>query len=116
MKNFKQEEFNCGCGCGKTITDSIFLSKLDEARDIAGIPFKITSAYRCSKHNIAVGGVPDSAHCRGLAVDISTPNSGFKYSVIKALLSVGINRIGVSGRFVHADIDATKPANVIWTY
>lgn len=37
---------------------------------------KINVAYRCPQVNAAVGGVPDSYHMRGLAVDIG-PGSGF---------------------------------------
>lgn len=38
--------------------DADLLHLLDEARDLAGAPFSLTSAYRCPKHNKAVGGVP----------------------------------------------------------
>ena len=50
--------------------DKNFLQKLDRARDVAGVPFIITSAYRCEQHNKNVGGKPNSAHLRGYAVDI----------------------------------------------
>ena len=49
-----------------------FLRKLDKARGIAGIPFRINSGYRTEAHNRKVGGVNDSAHLKGLAVDIAT--------------------------------------------
>ena len=47
-----------------------FLFKLDEARMLAGTPFKITSGYRTEAHNKKVGGVKGSSHTKGCAVDI----------------------------------------------
>jgi len=35
-----------------------------------GSHWKITSAFRCEKHNKAVGGMPNSYHLTGMAVDI----------------------------------------------
>ncbi len=56
--------------------DADLLQMLDEAQlNLAGIPFPLSSAYRCPKHNKAVGGVPTSAHTRGYAVDIRCVDS-----------------------------------------
>ena len=74
LRHFSPVEFRCKCGCGAGMEkmDADLLQMLDEARDLAGIPFPLSSAYRCPKHNKAVGGVPTSlsfrAHsrlCRG---------------------------------------------------
>lgn len=71
LRHFSPVEFRCKCGCGAGMEkmDADLLHLLDEARDLAGTPFSLTSAYRCPKHNKAVGGVPTSAHtrrvCRG---------------------------------------------------
>ena len=42
--------------------DINFVRKLDEAREIAGIPFKVNSGYRTPFHNTMVGGVESSSH------------------------------------------------------
>lgn len=114
-KYFKLDEFKCKC-CGKVIISDNLLLLLDRARDIAGIPFIITSGYRCKKHNAEIGGVPNSAHVKGLACDIKAITSKERYRIVKALLQVGFNRIGIASNFIHADIDTTKPKNVIWLY
>jgi uncharacterized protein YcbK (DUF882 family) len=89
---------------------------LDNARSIAQVAFHLTSAYRCKKHNANVGGVSNSAHTFGLAVDISTPTPYIRFRVLKGLIEAGFDRIGVSDTFVHVDIDGTKPAETCWLY
>jgi len=92
------------------------LTLLDDARGIAGVPFKITSGYRTRRHNQDVGGVEDSAHRNGYAVDIHVPDSRTRWKILDALIKVGFNRIGIADTFIHVDNDPTKPENVIWTY
>jgi len=96
--------------------DADFLTALDEARELAGIPFKINSAYRTPEHNAKIGGKPNSSHLKGLAVDISVTNSRQRFIVLNALISVGFNRIGIADTFIHVDLDRDKSQQVIWTY
>ena len=92
-----------------------FLFKLDEARMLAGTPFKITSGYRTEAHNKKVGGVKGSSHTKGCAVDIAV-NSGLQRSaIVCALAKVGFTRIGIAKTFVHCDLDKEKQ-NSIWLY
>ena len=96
--------------------DADFLAKLDEARELANIPFIINSAYRNPDQNARAGGKPNSSHLKGLAVDIRANDSSTRYMVLNALISVGFNRIGVASSFIHVDDDKEKSENVIWTY
>ncbi len=92
-----------------------FLFKLDEARMLAGTPFRITSGYRTEAHNKKVGGVKGSSHTKGCAVDIAV-NSGLQRSaIVCALAKVGFTRIGIAETFVHVDLDKEKQ-NSIWLY
>ena len=120
LKYFDLSEFDCPCeeGSGKYM-DENFLIKLDRARDIAGIPFKINSGYRCPEHNKKVGGVSNSSHtnipCN--AADISAKDSKSRFVIINALLQAGFTRIGIGETFVHCDTDTYKKSpNVCWTY
>lgn len=119
IKYFKLSEFDSpdDTGSGENMCLS-FLSKLDEARDLAGVSFKITSGYRTPRHNTSIGGVKNSSHtnipCN--ACDISTPDSSTRYKIINSLLKVGINRIGIGKNFIHCDTDKKKSPNVIWHY
>ena len=93
-----------------------FLNKLTKARELAAIGFKITSGYRTPEHNEKVGGVPNSSHTLGHAVDIYAPTSRQKYIIINALLQAGFNRIGVAKNFIHVDDCPSKNEDVVWTY
>lgn len=89
---------------------------LDKARGIAGIAFKITSGLRTKAQNTNAGGVEDSSHLTGLAVDIACTTSANRYKIVTALLAVGFTRIGIGQTFVHADIDTDKAGEVMWDY
>ena len=98
--------------------DTEFVIKLDEAREIAGIPFKITSGYRTPAHNTAVNGVRSSSHmnipCN--ASDIFIKDSKSRWIILNALIQVGFNRIGIGSNFIHVDTDKNKYGKVVWTY
>jgi len=115
VRYFKPEEFACPC-CGQINMNEEFIERLDKARYIAGIPFKISSGYRCPKHNAKVGGVPDSAHTKGLAADIVCYKNSTRYRIIEAAINCKLKRIGVGKNFIHLDYDRDKPWMVMWTY
>jgi len=92
-----------------------FLFVLDEAREIAGIPFVINSAYRSPEHPLSIKN-PSSSHIKGLAVDIKATDSNTRFKIVKALMTVGFTRIGIADTFIHVDLDLDKTQNVIWTY
>ena len=112
---FTDKELACPC-CKEVHMQGQFLDMLNAAREIAGKPWKVSSAYRCAKHNKEVGGVAGSAHTKGWAVDIMAPTAAKKYEIIQAALAAGINRIGVGAGFVHLDADPSKAKNCVWTY
>tara|TARA_R110000782_G_scaffold159539_1_gene251669 strand:+ start:163 stop:486 length:324 start_codon:yes stop_codon:yes gene_type:complete len=102
----------------KSIEDNMnvdFLNKLDEAREYAGIPFIINSAYRSPTHKESIKN-PTSSHIKGLAVDISAKDSKTRFKILDALIAVGFTRIGIANSFIHVDLDFDKSQNVIWTY
>lgn len=99
-----------------------FLTKLDEARHLAGISFRINSGFRTAAHNQNLldnskyKASKTSAHLDGLAADISVRDSKSRYIVINALLLAGFCRIGVANSFIHVDLSLTKTQNCVWTY
>ena len=117
LEHFTHDEFDSPdrINTGKLMNYE-FLLKLDKARYIANITFKITSGYRTVKHNKEVGGVSNSSHLHGLAADISATTSSQKFIIVNALLKVGFTRIGIGNTFIHVDLDKTKNQNVMWTY
>ena len=122
MRNFNLKEFDSPDLSGSGLNmDKDFLSMLDNARDIAKTPFKITSGYRTKEHNIAIykklGKKPiESSHLKGVACDIACSDSRARFLIINALLEAGFTRIGIANNFIHVDSDCEKSENVIWTY
>ena len=113
LKHFKKEEFECKCGCGINNINSSLVLMLEDAREFAKVPFKINSGFRCEAHNKKSGGVKDSAHTKGLAVDISTPSDSLRFAIVEAVLKVGFSRVLMYDTFVHVDMDLTNPNPIL---
>lgn len=98
--------------------DHDFVLLLDKAREIGGIPFVINSGFRTKAHNKVVGGVPNSSHLKGLAVDLRARDGEEIYKIVNACTQVGIKRIGINWnkKFVHVDVDYSKPNPTIYQY
>lgn len=73
-----------------------------------------TSGYRCDVCNELAGGAKDSAHLRGLAVDISVETSLDRYSLLDVLFTSNVRRIGVYQRHIHIDVDDSLIQFVCW--
>ena len=117
MIYFKRQEFDSpDIKESGALMDPDFLKKLDLARHKAAIPFEINSGYRTKDHNKKVGGKRNSSHLIGLAVDISYKDSRSRFIIVKSLMDVGFNRIGIGKTFIHVDDDVYKDQNVIWLY
>jgi len=118
MKHFRPYEFDCSCGCGKGHKDmnKDLLTKLDAARGYADVPFIISSAFRCRKHNSNVGGSKTSSHIKGLAVDIFCPSSSDRFDMLQGLMVAGFKRIGAGPTYLHCDVDPDKTQNCMWVY
>jgi zinc D-Ala-D-Ala carboxypeptidase len=114
---FKLKEFDQPGIPGSHIhMDLNLLILIDKIRHRAGIPFRITSAYRSPEYNATLKNASNtSAHCLGKAVDISATDSNSRYKIIEAAVHFGIQRIGISPKFIHLDIKE-KPARVAWLY
>lgn len=114
--HFEYKEFECPC-CKKNKTDLFFIHKLDVARDCTGIPFIITSGYRCEKHNKKVGGRDNSSHLVTAAdIEVQRENKQVRFKIVRGLIQVGFNRIGVNHSFIHVDDDKNKTGELLWLY
>ena len=72
-EHFTLKEFKCKCrfrDCTRTLVLPSTLLDLQSLRFAYGKPIKITSGFRCQRHNERVGGIKDSFHRIGCAVDI----------------------------------------------
>jgi zinc D-Ala-D-Ala carboxypeptidase len=116
VKYFTTEEFDSPDipGSGEEMCAS-FCKKLDAARELAGIPFKINSGYRSKEWNLKVGGRPGSSHLKGCAADIHCTTSYERSKILRSLIEAGFTRCGVAKTFIHVDNDSSKN-DAIWLY
>lgn len=116
-KYFREYEFrNCVPACSLQDMAQDTMKMLDYARQLAGIPFVLTSAYRSRDWDKNKGRTGNGAHTKGKAVDIRCNTDSNRYRIVNALLAAGFNRIGIGKTYIHADNDYTKTPNVIWHY
>ena len=117
LKHFTLSEFDSPDipGSGANMNPD-FMEKLDKARELAGIPFRVNSGWRSKAHNAIVKGVKDSSHYYGYAADLHCIDVKNRLLIVKALLSAGFTRIGIADGFIHVDNDPTKAKECIWLY
>ena len=112
IKYFTREEFRCQCGgkycngfpaepAGETVRMA------DEIRRRAGVPLNVNSGLRCKQHNAEVGGVSNSLHTTGQAVDLGGKISPAKLHEIAAQVQAekipGKGGLGLYSWGVHID-------------
>ena len=101
---------------GKEYISQDLVNSLERLESVLGHELTFSSGYRCEACNAAAGGVKNSAHMRGLAVDISASSSADRYHLIYSAIRQGFARIGIGRNFVHLDIDFSLPMHVLWLY
>ena len=105
----------------------VFLRLLDNIRDIADTPFRITSDARTPEENKRVGGSPTSLHMKGAAVDftIFPWNAVQLWKVVKAVALVesayGVTfelklSHGPSNRHIHLGLQKKGAGELILTF
>lgn len=95
LRHFDRSEFS-----NPDAMSTELLLKLDWARHKSKLPFKITSSYRANDAR---------NHGKGLAVDIACNNSAQRLIMLKALLAVDFERIGVYSNHIHVDVAPDNP-------
>lgn len=113
--NFSPEEFERACPpCKLEDMQLSFMNRLQTARDIAGLPFIINSAYRSKSHELKKGRSGSSMHCLGRAVDIKCTSGALRYAIVEAAVQAGFRGIGIGKTFVH--LDDRDENSVVWLY
>jgi len=117
-KYFLEKELACSCDKCTTEMDAEFMERLISLREHCDFPFKLTSAYRCEKHNKDVGGYPGSYHVKGRAVDIQVYGAK-AHKLLSLVRRYGFMGVGISAkgnnsqRFIHID---DREHAAVWSY
>lgn len=116
-KYFAESEFQqCVPKCSLQDMNQSTMSKLDTAREVAGIPFVLTSAYRSPQWDRDRGRSGTGSHTKGMAVDIRCHGVSNRFEIIYGLLMAGFTRIGIHKKFIHADTSPSHTQRIIWMY
>ena len=113
---FTRSEFACNCGNCENLIQNDLIDKLDKAREISGVSYKINSGYRCESWNQKIGGAPKSLHKAGRAADIHVPSSAARYQILKGLFAAELDRVLIYRTFIHADIagEGKQSGTALW--
>ena len=112
-KDFVRSDFDCPCGCSTQMVDPELAEKLQRIRDALSKPIKITSGYRCLKHNRDVKGGTNSRHRYGMAADWRLKDRSVNPVALGIIAqAVGFGGVGIywyaGNAFCHADTRGTK--------
>ncbi len=105
---FTRPEFACKCGgCGGYPAEMSreLLSVAERMRRHFGVPVTVSSGLRCASHNANVGGVADSRHLTGKAMDFAVAGKTAA-AVLKFVQQQPEIRYAyaIDGRYVHMDV------------
>ena len=106
IKYFEQPEFRCKCGCGADEMKETLIRVADRTREHFGRPMQVTSGRRCANHNARVGGVSNSRHLSGKAMDFCVVGKTAA-QVLDYVQSQPEIRYAyaIDGTYVHMDIE-----------
>lgn len=122
MAFFTAKEFLCRCGkcpASREIPGRMLarvaqlMANLEEMRKLIGLPMVVTSGIRCSEHNEAEGGEPNSKHLTGQAADVKVEGwSGDRLAgFVEALIAMGVvidGGLGTYSNRIHYDTAASR--------
>lgn len=110
VKYFRKEEFMCNCGgkyCSGLPAEPVpmLLKVADNVRGHFNKAAMVSSGVRCKQHNAAVGGVENSRHLSGTAMDFRIVGKTAK-EVLKYVQSLPEVRYAyaIDSYYVHMDV------------
>ena len=128
--HFHSTEFRCKCGCNKIYIDEELVKNMEALfKKLNASKCIVSSGYRCSKHDVAVGGNGYGQHTKGYAADCVYYDKNNQIIpakiVICAAYDSGLFRgmANINTNYVHLDIrksgsycgDETRGVNSYWS-
>lgn len=111
LNNFFEVDYSL---IDKSLLNIQLVQKLDACQSICDTQIIVTSGFRTVEEDLALGTSGNTAHVRGLAVDLRCKTSQDRLNIIRALILYGFTRIGDEATHIHADIDKSLPPNVLF--
>jgi hypothetical protein len=110
IKYFKREEFKCKCGkyCDgfPTEPEKKLVTVADRVREHFGKSAIVSSGVRCKQHNANVGGVANSRHLTGKAMDFRVSGKSAKEVLAYAQKQPEIRyAYAIDQNYIHMDIE-----------
>lgn len=109
IKYFKKSEFKCKCGkCGGYPAEpkEKLIRVADKVRANLGGAASVSSGVRCKNHNSAVGGVSNSRHLTGRAMDFCIAGKTSDQVLAEVNKHKDIRyAYKIDSRYVHMDIE-----------
>ncbi len=110
IRHFTREEFKCKCG-GKYCNgfpaepQEKLIRAAELVREHFGQPVTVSSGVRCSQHNRNVGGVYNSRHLRGSAMDfcVRGVSAELVLGYVRNLPGI-VYAYAIDGSYVHMDV------------
>jgi uncharacterized protein YcbK (DUF882 family) len=110
-RNFHAREFECRCGkCKPQLIALELVARLQVLRDWVGLPFTVTSGFRCPAHQTALSksgletAKSTSTHELGDAADIALMEPDVWVQDAARVFSA----IGIASNFMHVDLRRDK--------
>jgi len=122
IEYFKLSEFDARDADGKKIPGTggqmraCTLVKCDALREAYSKPLVVASGIRTPERNKQVGGVKNSSHLLGYAVDWKDIFDDYLIQFLDAAWDAGFRRFGIMATGIHTDDDPTKGSPAIWDY
>ncbi len=108
IRFFRWEEFACKCGkCGgfPVQPDLRLVAQAEAVRSHFGAACILSSGLRCPAHNARVGGVGNSRHLLGKAMDFRIQGTSSR-EVLDFVRTLPVRyAYAIDGQYVHMDID-----------
>ena len=122
IKYFSLEEFSARDAAGKKIPGTggqmraCTIEKCDLLRELYRKPLVVSSGIRTPERNKQVGGVKNSSHLLGYAVDWKNITDDEMIAFLDAAWAANFRRFGIMATSIHTDDDPTKTTPALWDY
>lgn len=105
IKYFTPDEFTCRCGCGAGEMNEKLIRNADKVREHFNAPITVSSGRRCPTHNSRVGGVSNSRHMSGNAMDfcVKGKSSATVLAYVQTLSDIAY-AYAIDSSYVHMDV------------